>query len=111
MKKLAMERRDFLKVGGGVVAGAAVGAVGSRIGSGMATDGQLAAVSSSRDLSGDEARAALELMGQPDCDRGHSQRLERVDVLPERALEREDPDLHATSHAPACARPRGCRRC
>lgn len=59
MKKPAMERRDFLKVGGGIVAGAAVGAVGSRIGSDLATNGQLAALSSSRALSGDEARSAL----------------------------------------------------
>ena len=60
-----MKRRAFIGVGGGVVAGAAVGAVGSRIGSGMATDGQLVALASSRGLSGDEARGALKTAVPP----------------------------------------------
>ncbi|MBC7596375.1 MAG: Sec-dependent nitrous-oxide reductase [Kineosporiaceae bacterium] len=61
MKKLAIERRDFLKVGGGIVAGAAVGAVGSHMGSG--TD--LTALASSQGLSGDEASAALQTVVPP----------------------------------------------
>lgn len=65
MKKPAIERRDFLKVGGGIVAGAAVGAVGSRLGSGLATEGQLVALASSRGLSGDEARGALKTTVPP----------------------------------------------
>ena len=55
-----MERRKFIGIGGGVIAGAAVGAVGSRYGSGMATGGQLVAMAQSRGLSGDEARGALQ---------------------------------------------------
>jgi len=60
-----MKRREFIGVGGGVVAGAAVGAIGSRFGSGMATDGQLVAMASSRGLSGDEARGALQTTVPP----------------------------------------------
>jgi len=60
-----MERRQFIGVGGGVVAGAALGAVGSRFGSGLATDGQLVAMASSRGLSGDEARGALQTTVPP----------------------------------------------
>jgi nitrous-oxide reductase len=55
-----MRRRQFLQISGGVVAGAAVGAVGSRLGSGVATGGELADMASSRSLSGDEALAALQ---------------------------------------------------
>ena len=60
-----MERRQFIGVGGGVVAGAAVGVVGSRLGSSLATDGQLASLASSRGLSGDEARGALQTTVPP----------------------------------------------
>jgi len=60
-----MERRQFIMVGGGVVAAAAVGAAGSRVGSGMGTDGQLVAMASSRGLSGDEARGALQTTVPP----------------------------------------------
>ena len=60
-----MERRQFIMVGGGVVAAAAVGAAGSRVGSGMGTDGQLVAMASSRGLSGDEARGALQTAVPP----------------------------------------------
>lgn len=60
-----VERRQFIMVGGSVVAGAAVGAVGSSFGSGLATDGQLSAMASSRGLSGDEARAALQTTVPP----------------------------------------------
>jgi len=60
-----MERRKFIGIGGGVIAGAAVGAVGSRVGSGMATDGQLVAMATSRGLSGDEARGALKTAVPP----------------------------------------------
>jgi nitrous-oxide reductase len=60
-----MDRRQFIGVGGGVVAGAAVGVVGSRLGSGLATGGQLVAMASSRGLSGDEARGALQTTVPP----------------------------------------------
>jgi nitrous-oxide reductase len=60
-----MERRKFIGIGGGVIAGAAVGAVGSRYGSGMATGGQLVAMAQSRGLSGDEARGALQTVVPP----------------------------------------------
>ena len=60
-----MERRKFIMVGGGVVAGAAVGAAGARLGSGMGTEGQLVALASSRGLTGDEARGALETVVPP----------------------------------------------
>jgi len=60
-----MERRQFIMVGGGVVAAAAVGAAGSRVGSGMGTDGQLVAMASSLGLSGDEARGALQTSVPP----------------------------------------------
>ena len=51
-----MKRRQFILAGGGVVVGAAVGTVGSS----FAAEGQLDALASSRGLSGDEARGALE---------------------------------------------------
>jgi nitrous-oxide reductase len=60
-----MERRKFMMVGGGVVAAAAVGAATSRVGSGIGTDGQLSAVASSRGLTGDEARGALQTVVPP----------------------------------------------
>ena len=60
-----MDRRQFIGVGGGVVAGAAVGAAGSRFGSGLATDGQLVAMASNLGLSGDEARGALQTTVPP----------------------------------------------
>ena len=60
-----MERRQFMMVGGSVVAAAAVGAAGSRVGSGMGTDGQLVAMASSRGLSGDEASGALKTFVPP----------------------------------------------
>ena len=60
-----MERRQFIMVGGGVVAGAAVGAAGSRFGSGLATDGQLVAMAADHGLSGDEARGALQTTVPP----------------------------------------------
>jgi nitrous-oxide reductase len=60
-----MDRRQFIGVGAGVVAGAAVGAAGSRLGFGLATDGQLVAMSSGRGLSGDEASAALQTFVPP----------------------------------------------
>ena len=60
-----MDRRQFIGVGAGVVAGAAVGAAGSRFGSGLATDGQLVAMATSRGLSGDEARGALQTTVPP----------------------------------------------
>jgi nitrous-oxide reductase len=60
-----MERRKFMMVGGGVVAAAAVGAASSRVGSGIGTDGQLSAVASSRGLTGDEARGALQTVVPP----------------------------------------------
>lgn len=60
-----MERRKFIGIGGGVVAGAAVGVVGTRLGSGIASGGQLVAMSSSRGLSGDEANAALKTFVPP----------------------------------------------
>ncbi|HEY8654524.1 MAG TPA: hypothetical protein VIL87_15755, partial [Dermatophilaceae bacterium] len=60
-----MDRRQFIGVGGAVVAGAAVGAAGSRFGSGLATDGQLVAMATSRGLSGDEARGALQTTVPP----------------------------------------------
>ena len=47
------------------MAGAAVGVVGSRLGSSLATDGQLASLASSRGLSGDEARGALQTTVPP----------------------------------------------
>ncbi|TFD36329.1 Sec-dependent nitrous-oxide reductase [Cryobacterium sp. TMT1-62] len=59
MKIPAMKRRDFLKVGGGVVAGAAVGITGTNVGNNLGAGGELAAVASSRGLTGAEARAAL----------------------------------------------------
>ena len=60
-----MERRQFVGVGGGVVAGAALGVGGSRLGSSLATDGQLASIAASRGLSGDEARGALQTAVPP----------------------------------------------
>jgi nitrous-oxide reductase len=60
-----VERRKFIMVGGSVVAAAAVGAASSRVGSGLATDGQLSAMASSRGLSGDEASAALQTSVPP----------------------------------------------
>jgi nitrous-oxide reductase len=60
-----VERRKFIMVGGGVVAAAAVGAAGSRAGSGMGTQGQLAALASNRGLSGDEASGALQTFVPP----------------------------------------------
>jgi len=60
-----MERRRFIAVGGGVVTGAAVGVVGSRLGSSLATNGQLASLASSRGLSGDEATGALQTAVPP----------------------------------------------
>ncbi|MCY7288154.1 MAG: Sec-dependent nitrous-oxide reductase [Cryobacterium sp.] len=60
-----MERRKFMMVGGGVVAGAAVGAASSRLGSGMGADGQLVALASNRGLTGDEARGALQSVVPP----------------------------------------------
>jgi nitrous-oxide reductase len=61
----AMERRRFLGMGGGVVAGAAAGAIGSRVGFGLGTDGQLVDLASSLGLSGDEARGALQTAVPP----------------------------------------------
>jgi nitrous-oxide reductase len=52
-------------VGGSVVAAAAVGAASSRVGSGLGTQGQLAELASSRGLSGDEARGALQTVVPP----------------------------------------------
>jgi len=60
-----VERRQFIMVGGGVVAGAAMGAAGSRLGSGLATDGQLVAMAADHGLSGDEARGALQTTVPP----------------------------------------------
>ena len=60
-----MERRKFMMVGGGVVAGAAVGAASSRLGAGIGADGQLVALASNRDLTGDEARGALQSVVPP----------------------------------------------
>ena len=64
-EETAMKRRQFIMVGGGVVAGAAVGAVGSRIGYGLATEGELVDLASSRGLTGDEARGALQSVVPP----------------------------------------------
>ena len=60
-----MERRQFIGVGGGVVGGAVVGVFGSRLGYNLATDGQLASLASSRGLTGDEARGALQTTVPP----------------------------------------------
>ena len=60
-----MKRREFFLASGGVVAGAAVGVAGSRVGSGLATEGQLIALASSKGLSGDEARGALKTAVPP----------------------------------------------
>ncbi|HEY8719227.1 Sec-dependent nitrous-oxide reductase [Pengzhenrongella sp.] len=54
-----IQRRQFIGISGGVVAGAALGVVTSRVGSSMASDGVLGAMATSRGLSGDEARGAL----------------------------------------------------
>lgn len=51
-----MKRRHFIAVGGGVVAGAAVGVGGSAV----AMEGRMDALASSLGLSGDETRGALE---------------------------------------------------
>ena len=60
-----MERRKFIMVGGGVAAAAAVGAAGSRLGSGVGTEGRLSALASELGLSGDEARGALQTVVPP----------------------------------------------
>jgi nitrous-oxide reductase len=52
-------------VGGSVVAAAAVGAASSRVGTGMGTEGQLAALASTRGLAGNEASAALQTFVAP----------------------------------------------
>jgi nitrous-oxide reductase len=60
-----VERRKFIMVGGSVVAAAAVGAASSRVGTGMGTEGQLAALASNVGLSGDEASGALKTFVPP----------------------------------------------
>ena len=60
-----MERRKFIGIGGGVVAGVALGAAGSSYGAGLATGGRLSAMASSHGLSGDEATAALQTAVPP----------------------------------------------
>jgi len=60
-----VERRKFIMVGGGVAAAAAVGAAGSRLGSGVGTEGRLSALASELGLSGDEARGALQTVVPP----------------------------------------------
>jgi len=64
-KESAVERRKFIMVGGGVAAAAAVGAAGSRLGSGVGTEGRLSALASELGLSGDEARGALQTVVPP----------------------------------------------
>jgi nitrous-oxide reductase len=60
-----MKRRQFIGIGGGVVAGVALGAAGSSFGASQATNGQLASVAASRGLTGDQASGALETIVPP----------------------------------------------
>jgi nitrous-oxide reductase len=60
-----MKRRQFIGIGGGVVAGVALGAAGSSFGASQATNGQLAAMATSRGMTGDDADAALETFVAP----------------------------------------------